>query len=83
MTSIVDDTSSNRVGNENSIAIDSNNKVHISYADKANADLKHATNVLQSTFPAPANRRAMPQVMMGLQAGVAWADPRFTDNRSQ
>ncbi len=32
------------VGPDTSIAIDSNNKVHISYVDNVNADLKYATN---------------------------------------
>ena len=32
------------VGPDSSIAIDSNNKVHISYVDNINADLKYATN---------------------------------------
>jgi hypothetical protein len=43
--------SSSRVGSDTSIAVDSNNKVHISYFDETNDALKYITNATGSWVP--------------------------------
>ena len=47
------------VGQFSSIAIDSNNKVHISYYDVTNHDLKYAVNALGFGLPRPSTAQEM------------------------
>jgi len=59
------------VGWFNSIAIDSNNRVHISYYDRTNGDLKYATNATSCTLPVTTSQPQSQTIESGQTASMS------------